>query len=124
MILVETILGSEHDAAWTARLAEAEVDMLLLDQWDAQKSRLRKTTVGGAELALRGGWQQARRGCGEANAISGGHAPRAGQGVARPATGQRIGGAYISPPWFHSRFRPRSSPIGEFGPRCRSKISP
>jgi urease accessory protein len=52
MILVEKIVGNSQHPDWESRLAEAEVDLLLLDQWDAQKSRLRKETVGGAELAL------------------------------------------------------------------------
>ena len=33
----------------------------------------------------------------------------------------RMGGAYIRPPWFHSRFRPRSKPSGF---RLASKLSP
>ncbi|MFO1070292.1 MAG: hypothetical protein U1E14_17395 [Geminicoccaceae bacterium] len=52
MILVETILGNAADQAWAARLAGAEVDQLRLDQWEAQKNRLRKPTEGGLELAL------------------------------------------------------------------------
>ena len=52
MILVENILGSAHDPEWQARLAGAEVDLLMLDQWEAQKSRLRKATADGAEIAL------------------------------------------------------------------------
>lgn len=52
MILIESILGSSHDPEWADRLSGAEIDLLLLDQWDAQKSRLRKASVGGAELAL------------------------------------------------------------------------
>lgn len=52
MILIETIVGRAQDPEWRDRLAGAQVDHLLLDQWDAQKSRLRKTTAGGVELAL------------------------------------------------------------------------
>lgn len=52
MILIETIVASSLEPEWRARLDGAEVDVLLLDQWDAQKSRLRKSTVGGVELAL------------------------------------------------------------------------
>lgn len=52
MILIETIVASSLEPEWRARLDGAEVDVLLLDQWDAQKSRLRKSTVGGIELAL------------------------------------------------------------------------
>ncbi len=52
MILVENVVGSSHDPEWQGRLDGAAVDHLLLDQWDAQKSRLRKATLGGVELAL------------------------------------------------------------------------
>lgn len=52
MILVETILGNINDSAWGARLAAATLDHLELDQWEAQKNRMRKRSRGGAELAL------------------------------------------------------------------------
>ena len=52
MILIERIAGNVDDPQWRARLDGADVDLLMLDQWDAQKSRLRKTTAGGAEIAL------------------------------------------------------------------------
>ncbi|MDX5457729.1 urease accessory protein UreE [Micromonospora tulbaghiae] len=51
-MLVETVLGNVNEPAWTERLREAKVDDLVLDQWDAQKSRLRRTTSLGTELAL------------------------------------------------------------------------
>ena len=49
---VETLLGNADDPAWVARLADATVDLLVLDQWEAQRSRLRKSTEGGVELAI------------------------------------------------------------------------
>lgn len=52
MIMVEQIIGSSNDPEWRARLEGADVDLLLLDQWDAQKSRLRKTTAGDVEIGL------------------------------------------------------------------------
>jgi urease accessory protein len=51
-MLVESVLGNVNDPAWAARLATARVDSLPLDQWEAQKSRLRKQTVDGIEIAL------------------------------------------------------------------------
>ncbi|MGH8880167.1 MAG: urease accessory protein UreE [Stackebrandtia sp.] len=51
-MLVETVLGNVDDPNWSQRLEDASVDRLTLDQWEAQKSRLRKNTVGGAELAI------------------------------------------------------------------------
>jgi urease accessory protein len=52
MILVEGILGNAGDPEWQDRLSGVEVDSLVLDQWDAQKGRLRKATAGGTEIAL------------------------------------------------------------------------
>ena len=52
MILVETILGNAREPSWKARLAGVTVDRLNLDQWEAQKNRIRKKTEGGLELAL------------------------------------------------------------------------
>ena len=37
---------------WAERLSAADVDMLEIDQWEAQKSRFRKTTAKGAEVAV------------------------------------------------------------------------
>ncbi len=52
MILVEAVLGNAVDPEWAARLARAAVDPLDLDHWEAQKSRFRKKTAGGVELAV------------------------------------------------------------------------
>jgi len=70
---VDTIVGRATEDAWPDLLAEAQVDVLHLDQSDAQKSRLRKATDAGVEVAisldrgtqLRDGdillWDEARR---------------------------------------------------------------
>ena len=52
MNLIESVLGNVNDAEWKARLAPLRIDELHLDQWEAQKNRLRKKTVGGLELAV------------------------------------------------------------------------
>ena len=52
MILVESILGSLHDSAWSDRLGGARIDWLVLDQWDAQKNRFRRRTGGNQEIAV------------------------------------------------------------------------
>ena len=52
MILVEAIVGNVNDGAWKKQLEGATLDYLSLDQWEAQKNRFRKTTKGGAELAV------------------------------------------------------------------------
>lgn len=52
MILIENVLGNVADPCW-AELAESnQVDTLVLDHWEAQKSRLRKRSAGGIELAI------------------------------------------------------------------------
>ncbi len=52
MILVETILGNAGEPDWAARIESAAVDTLELDHWEAQKSRFRKRSIGGAEMAV------------------------------------------------------------------------
>jgi urease accessory protein len=52
MQLVESVFGNVNDPAWKHRLEGARIDHLELDQWEAQKNRLRKNTEGGVELAL------------------------------------------------------------------------
>ena len=52
MNLVETIVGNQHDAEWQTELAGATVDVLQLDQWEAQKHRFRRSTQGGVALAV------------------------------------------------------------------------
>jgi urease accessory protein len=50
--IIEHVLGNAADDGWREKLASATVDHLRLDQWQAQKNRLRKTTDAGVELAL------------------------------------------------------------------------
>ncbi len=52
MIIVENVIGNATDPHWRSQLADAAIDWLMLDQWEAQKSRLRKQTAGQVELAL------------------------------------------------------------------------
>ncbi len=52
MILVEGKLGNLADPLWHDRSHHARVDPLMLEQWEAPKSRLRKATQGGIELAI------------------------------------------------------------------------
>ena len=52
MILVETIIGNASDAGWSSRLDGMRLDWLELDQWEAQKNRFRKRSLGGTELAV------------------------------------------------------------------------
>lgn len=51
-MFVEAVVGNAHDADWASRLTSAKVDELLLDQWEAQKSRLRKHTREGTEVTV------------------------------------------------------------------------
>ena len=50
--IIERVLGNRSDAAWAGRLRDATVDYLELSQWDAQKNRLRKETLGGRVMAV------------------------------------------------------------------------
>ena len=52
MVVIETVLGNIGDPEWAGRLAAAEVDLLEIDQWEAQKSRFRKKTSKGADVAV------------------------------------------------------------------------
>ncbi len=52
MILVEGIAGNENEPEWQERLAEVEIDIVRLGQWEAQKNRLRKTTEKGLSVAV------------------------------------------------------------------------
>ena len=52
MILVEAVLGNVGDREWATRLSAAAVDTLALDHWEAQKTRFRKKTARGVELAV------------------------------------------------------------------------
>jgi len=52
MLVIETITGNLHDTVWKTRLEHATLDWLALDQWEAQKSRLRKLSQNGIDLAI------------------------------------------------------------------------
>ncbi len=52
MILIEAILGNLRCEEWKEKLEGATLDELSLDQWQAQKTRLRTTTRDGHEIAL------------------------------------------------------------------------
>lgn len=52
MILVEAVRGNARDPEWAARLSGASVEMLHLDHWEAQKSRFRKVTAEGTQIAV------------------------------------------------------------------------
>jgi urease accessory protein len=52
MIVIEGILGNRNDPEWSQRLSAAKIDLLEVDQWQAQKSRFRKATVGNTEIAI------------------------------------------------------------------------
>ena len=50
-MLIESVLGNLADPRWR-EAAPAAVDALRLDQWQAQKNRLRATTDAGMPVAL------------------------------------------------------------------------
>ncbi|KMM79274.1 urease accessory protein UreE [Pseudomonas deceptionensis] len=53
MILIEHILGNaKKDPSWKQKLEGANVDLLVLDQREAQKSRCRRTSLGGLDLGI------------------------------------------------------------------------
>ena len=53
MILIEHILGNaKKDPNWKQKLEGANVDLLVLDQREAQKSRCRRTSLGGRDLGI------------------------------------------------------------------------
>ena len=52
MVIIESVLGNLKDSDWQARAARADLDGLVLNQWDAQKNRFRKLTEQGMEIAV------------------------------------------------------------------------
>lgn len=50
--LVEASLGNVGDREWSERLSAVKLDRLDVDQWEAQKSRFKKTTANGTEVAI------------------------------------------------------------------------
>ncbi|MFF5229685.1 urease accessory protein UreE [Dactylosporangium sp. NPDC000521] len=51
-MLIESLQGNLDDARWQGSGAPAWIDELVLDQWQAQKNRLRATTRDGTDVAL------------------------------------------------------------------------
>jgi urease accessory protein len=51
-MVIEAVLGNAGDAVWSERLSAANVDVVNVDQWEAQKTRFRKLTVHGVDLAV------------------------------------------------------------------------
>ena len=52
MILVEAVLGNTGSEEWRHKLDGATVELVSLDQWQAQKTRFRTTTGAGTEIAV------------------------------------------------------------------------
>lgn len=52
MVIIESVLGNSGDPEWASRLSAAHLDVLALDQWEAQKNRFRKRTANGTEVAV------------------------------------------------------------------------
>jgi urease accessory protein len=52
LVRVDVIVGRASEDGWPDQLTDARVDVLRLDQAEAQKSRLRKTTDAGVEVAI------------------------------------------------------------------------
>ncbi len=52
MILVEKVLGNIKAGEWQQRSEALVIDELVLEQWEAPKSRLRKNSTNGLELAI------------------------------------------------------------------------
>jgi len=52
VVIIESVLGNSSDPEWVSRLATARLDVLALDQWEAQKNRFRKRTAAGTEVAV------------------------------------------------------------------------
>jgi urease accessory protein len=52
VVIIESVLGNSSDPQWIAKLSAARLDVLALDQWEAQKNRFRKRTANGTEIAV------------------------------------------------------------------------
>ena len=52
MIVIETVSGNIGDPEWAERLSTGKVDLMQVDHWEAQKSRFRKTSEGGTDVAV------------------------------------------------------------------------
>ena len=52
MILMKSVLDNIDDREGAERLSAADTDLLEIDQWEAQKSRFRKMTAKGVQIAV------------------------------------------------------------------------
>lgn len=52
MVIVKAVLGNIKDPSWQAKLSKMAIDRLVLNQWDAQKNRFRRTTEQGKTIAV------------------------------------------------------------------------
>jgi urease accessory protein len=52
LVRVDAVVGRTTEPGWPGRLEGARIDILHLDQAEAQKSRMRKATEGGVEVAI------------------------------------------------------------------------
>lgn len=53
MIIVERILGNyKKDHEWQQKISTVAIDLLVLDQWEAQKSRCRKLSQNGQDIGI------------------------------------------------------------------------
>jgi urease accessory protein len=52
MLIIESVQGNLNEEEWKQRLQGGTLDYLELDQWQAQKNRLRTKTQAGKEIAL------------------------------------------------------------------------
>jgi urease accessory protein len=52
LLRVSAVLGNMTDGAWSARLRQSRIDVLRLDAAEAQRSRLRKQTAAGIDIAI------------------------------------------------------------------------
>ncbi len=52
MLIVDSVLGNISDSVWQERVNKLEVDYLVLNQWDAQKNRLRRKSEQGNDIAI------------------------------------------------------------------------
>jgi urease accessory protein len=51
-VLVEAVIGNVTEPDRSAQLGSVKIDALVLDRWEAQRNRIRKTTQAGTEVAL------------------------------------------------------------------------
>ena len=50
--VIESVLGNVEDPDWKDKLEDAQIDILNLDRWQAQKNRFRRKTEAGVDLPV------------------------------------------------------------------------